>query len=102
MVKVKARECPYDPRELLGQPIGMLHCGWCGCMVVAGIEHGPCLPGDCVAVDEGWHPGPEIDVEVTPEQIVMLGIRANAPLGDGGESSSTHQVPIKYRNDASN
>lgn len=31
--------CPYDPRELLGQPIGMLHCPLCGEMVVAGLAH---------------------------------------------------------------
>lgn len=31
--------CPHDPRELAGQPIGMYHCPECGEMVVAGIPH---------------------------------------------------------------
>lgn len=45
-------------------------------MVVAGVEHGPCFYGDCVAADEGWHPGPEIEVDVTQEMIDALGIKA--------------------------
>ena len=43
--------CTYDPRPLLGQPIGMLHCPECGCMVLAGLEHGPCEP-ECTKFDE--------------------------------------------------
>jgi len=31
--------CPHDPRELLGQPIGMYHCPLCGMMVIAGFPH---------------------------------------------------------------
>lgn len=31
--------CTYDPRELKGKPIGMLHCPDCGEMVLAGAEH---------------------------------------------------------------
>lgn len=31
--------CPYDPREMLGLPIGMFHCPECGEMVLAGLEH---------------------------------------------------------------
>lgn len=34
--------CPYDPRELKGLPIGMLHCPECGCMVIAGQTHPAC------------------------------------------------------------
>lgn len=34
--------CTYDPRPLLGAPMGMFHCPECGCMVLAGMEHGPC------------------------------------------------------------
>lgn len=36
--------CTFDPRPLLGQPIGMLHCPVCSgsCMVIAGLPHGPC------------------------------------------------------------
>lgn len=42
--------CTYDPRPLLGQPIGMFHCPGgpgqgCLCMVIAGLEHGPCEDG---------------------------------------------------------
>lgn len=40
-------QCPYDPRELSGAPIGMLHCPECGCMVVAGMHHPQCFIGDC-------------------------------------------------------
>ena len=32
--------CPHDPRETHG-PIGMYHCPDCGCMVLAGLDHGP-------------------------------------------------------------
>jgi len=31
--------CPYDPKPLLGLPMGMLHCPLCGEMIVAGMEH---------------------------------------------------------------
>jgi hypothetical protein len=31
--------CSHDPRELVGQPIGMYHCPKCGEMVVAGLKH---------------------------------------------------------------
>lgn len=31
--------CPYDPTALAGQPIGMLHCPYCGLMVVGGMAH---------------------------------------------------------------
>lgn len=34
-----ANKCSYDPKELAGQPIGMLHCPICGQMVVAGMDH---------------------------------------------------------------
>ncbi len=32
-------ECPEDPKALVGQPIGMYHCPWCGCMQLAGLAH---------------------------------------------------------------
>lgn len=70
---IKARQCPYDPRELAGQSIGMFHCDACGCMVIAGMEHGPCVRGLCPAFDEGKHPGPEIDLEITEEDLPWLG-----------------------------
>ena len=34
-----ANFCSYDPRQYLGQPIGMYHCPECGEMVVAGLNH---------------------------------------------------------------
>lgn len=42
--------CQHDPRIYLRAPIGMYHCpgsdaGPCGCMVIAGLEHGPCEDG---------------------------------------------------------
>lgn len=76
MVLVRARQCLETPEQFLGQPLGQYHCPLCGCMVVAGVEHGPCFYGDCVAADEGWHPGPEIEVDVTQEMIDALGIKA--------------------------
>lgn len=30
---------PWDPQQLVGQPIGMYHCGYCGDMVIAGMRH---------------------------------------------------------------
>jgi hypothetical protein len=36
-------DCPYDPREMTGKPIGMFHCPVCGQMVIAGMEHTPRL-----------------------------------------------------------
>lgn len=41
--------CTWDPRPLLGHPIGMLHCPDCGCLVVAGTEHPLCDPDMCGA-----------------------------------------------------
>jgi hypothetical protein len=32
-------KCPYDPQELAGTPMGMLHCPECGEMIVAGMPH---------------------------------------------------------------
>ena len=40
-------QCSHDPRELAGQPIGMLHCPECGEMVVAGLEHPDYEPTTC-------------------------------------------------------
>lgn len=39
--------CTFDPKLLLGQPIGMLHCPSCsgGCMILAGLDHGICDDG---------------------------------------------------------
>lgn len=35
------QECPfpYDPEQLIGQPLGQYHCPYCGDMVVAGVPH---------------------------------------------------------------
>ena len=33
--------CPYDPRELAGQPMGQFHCPVCGEMQIAGMAHLP-------------------------------------------------------------
>lgn len=46
--------CPGKPEELLGQPIGMYHCEYCGEMQLAGMTHIP----------EHWsEPFPKIDYE---------------------------------------
>lgn len=39
--------CPENPVKLLGQPIGMYHCPYCGCMQLAGMAH-VCDPDDCL------------------------------------------------------
>lgn len=36
--------CPHDPVTMKGKPIGMYHCVWCGCMVLAGLPHSACEP----------------------------------------------------------
>jgi NTP pyrophosphatase (non-canonical NTP hydrolase) len=46
-------QCPEDPRQYEGQPIGMYHCGSCGCMVVAGLPHGPHDDGCWLGLDGG-------------------------------------------------
>ena len=30
---------PWDPQQLKGAPMGQYHCGYCGAMVMAGLEH---------------------------------------------------------------
>lgn len=30
---------PWGPQQLVGQPIGQYHCGYCGAMVMAGMPH---------------------------------------------------------------
>lgn len=62
-------ECTYDPTELAGQPIGMLHCPECGIMLLAGIGHLPCdcmmdwdAMWDALTTDLADHP--ELQVEV--------------------------------------
>jgi hypothetical protein len=37
--------CTFDPGPLVGVPLGMFHCPECGCMVIAGLAHGPCEDG---------------------------------------------------------
>jgi hypothetical protein len=34
-------DCPHDPRELKGEPIGQYHCPVCGEVVIAGLPHEP-------------------------------------------------------------
>lgn len=40
-VNEEGEECPWpwEPQQLVGAPMGQYHCGYCGAMVVAGIEH---------------------------------------------------------------
>lgn len=30
---------PWEPEQLVGAPLGMYHCPYCGAMVIAGIKH---------------------------------------------------------------
>jgi len=41
---------PWEPQQLLGAPLGMYHCGYCGEMVVAGLPH-----TDYEGMDDGQH-----------------------------------------------
>lgn len=43
--------CTYDPKPLVGVPLGMHHCPICACMVIAALEHGPC-DDDCPMQDD--------------------------------------------------
>ena len=56
-----AVKCPEDPLKLLGQPIGMYHCPYCGCMQIAGLSHmcdsNDCLLDDCECL-KGAHQSP--------------------------------------------
>lgn len=74
LVKVKAYQCDYDPLPLVGVPLGMFHCPSCGCMVIAALAHGPCFPSICPAAEAGRHAGPEIEVEVSEEDLPYLGL----------------------------
>jgi len=51
------RPCPEDPEKLCGQPIGMYHCPYCGCMQVACMPHmcdsDLCLLENCDCLPEG-------------------------------------------------
>ena len=35
-----------DPMQMVGLPIGMFHCGWCGVMQIAGVPHINCTTCD--------------------------------------------------------
>lgn len=43
--------CPERPELLVGQPIGQYHCPECGCMVIAGLKHGPHDDGCWLGLD---------------------------------------------------
>jgi len=81
-ITVRARQCPYDPTPLIGVPLGMFHCEVCGCMVVAGIPHGVCLPNLCPLLDsqgndanpDDKHPGEPFDYELEIEAAQYLGL----------------------------
>ena len=33
--------CPYDPRNMFGEPTGLMTCPQCGEKIVGGIQHYP-------------------------------------------------------------
>lgn len=82
MVVVPGRRCPHDPKTLLGEPLGQYHCPDCGCMVIAGIDHGPCFGTLCPLLDangndldpEHPHPGERRDFHMIQEHARMLGL----------------------------
>lgn len=48
MRPVNERRCPERPHLFDGYPIGQYHCPYCGCMVLAGMEHLAHDPGCCL------------------------------------------------------
>jgi hypothetical protein len=38
---MEGEECPWpwEPQQLAGAPMGQYHCGYCGEMCIAGMEH---------------------------------------------------------------
>jgi hypothetical protein len=85
--------CPEDPLRLAGQPIGMYHCGECGCMQVAGMPHmcdpEDCLLEDCDCLPPGVHRSPNLEAwlarprRLAPderfEDVPNLGVRFTGP-----------------------
>jgi hypothetical protein len=57
-------KCPEDPIVLMGKPIGMYHCPYCGCMQIAGLGHvcdsDMCLLEDCDCLPSGVHKSPNL------------------------------------------
>lgn len=43
---------PWEPQQLVGQPIGQYHCGYCGAMVMAGMPHVDYAPPERVLTPE--------------------------------------------------
>lgn len=72
MPTVTAWQCLYRPEDDPPAPIGQYHCPLCGCVVISRVEHGACFPLFCPAADEGWHPGVQVEVEVTDEELAWL------------------------------
>jgi hypothetical protein len=42
-----SQHCPYDPSTLVDTPFDLFPCPVCGCAVLAGQRHGPCLDPIC-------------------------------------------------------
>ncbi len=58
-------DCPEDPEKLCGQPIGMYHCPFCGCMQVACLSHFCYEPDDCWLNPSGMNYVSERAKEIT-------------------------------------
>jgi hypothetical protein len=92
MVQVVQARCMFDPTTLGGLPLGQLHCPECGCMVIAGMQHGPCFEPDCQFYDAEF--SEQMDREYAAEhaaaQMRMFGllkdcsrcVEARATIGD--------------------
>lgn len=69
--------CTFDPAPLVGVPLGMFHCPSCGCMVLAGFEHGPCEQS-CEQYDD--------DDRAAWDRACEQMARSSAEDPDGGET----------------
>lgn len=55
----KRNPCPEQPERLLGQPIGMYHCPYCGAMQMAGMPHLPTEDDYELMTGDDWPAGYE-------------------------------------------
>lgn len=60
--------CPYPTQDLKDVPIGMFHCPCCGCMIIAGFTHPPCIDEECPYYDEA------VAIEVEKSMGSMRGL----------------------------
>ena len=63
---MKPTECTFNPRPMIGLPIGQFHCPKCGEMCIAGLEH----PGELD--DEDWAEYERLEELIQQEESEQL------------------------------